>query len=276
MKRLVLGIGVIVLLGLSLVGAYLATSPDPAAQSTLFADLPEMVALPGGAMAYRPAGQFRRGSTFVDAPVGTVDIAINLEIMRYPVTQSEYTACVTAGACNPTVSRGAADLPQTRVSFVDAVGFARWQSDRTGQVWRLPTDAEWAHAAAERFVDDAVGEAGNPDDPAQRWLRSYQANTSQRGEADPTVRPLGFYGDNALGVGYLGGNVWDWTSTCFHKAVLDDAGGYADLGEGYCGVRLAAGLHRAFIIDFVRDARVGGCAVGLPPDHLGIRLVRER
>jgi hypothetical protein len=25
------------------------------------------------------------------------------------------------------------------------------------------------------------------------------------------------------------------------------------------------------VIDFVRDASVGGCAVGLPPDHLGSR-----
>jgi len=44
--------------------------------------------------------------------------------------------------------------------------------------------------------------------------------------------------------------------------------------DSYGGVRIAGGRHRAAIIDFVRDASVGGCAVGLPPDHLGFRLVR--
>jgi hypothetical protein len=35
------------------------------------------------------------------------------------------------------------------------------------------------------------------------------------------------------------------------------------------------GRHRAVVIDFVRDASAGGCAAGVPPDHLGFRLVRE-
>ncbi|TNC43206.1 formylglycine-generating enzyme family protein, partial [Rubellimicrobium rubrum] len=32
--------------------------------------------------------------------------------------------------------------------------------------------------------------------------------------------------------------------------------------------------HRAAVIDFVRDASSGGCAAGVPPHHLGFRLVR--
>jgi hypothetical protein len=35
------------------------------------------------------------------------------------------------------------------------------------------------------------------------------------------------------------------------------------------------GQHRAYVTDFIRDARAGGCAVGVPPDNLGFRLVRE-
>lgn len=46
-------------------------------------------------------------------------------------------------------------------------------------------------------------------------------------------------------------------------------------GAPYCTVRIAGGLHRAAIIDFVRDPSVGGCAVALPPDHPGFRLARE-
>ncbi len=44
---------------------------------------------------------------------------------------------------------------------------------------------------------------------------------------------------------------------------------------GNCGVRIVEGRHRAYMTDFVRDAKTGGCAVGAPPDLLGMRLVRE-
>ena len=42
-----------------------------------------------------------------------------------------------------------------------------------------------------------------------------------------------------------------------------------------CGVRIAEGAHRAYVTDFIRDARAGGCAAGTPPDNLGFRLVRD-
>ena len=42
-----------------------------------------------------------------------------------------------------------------------------------------------------------------------------------------------------------------------------------------CGVRVAEGAHRAYVTDFIRDARAGGCTAGRPPSHLGFRLVRE-
>jgi len=35
------------------------------------------------------------------------------------------------------------------------------------------------------------------------------------------------------------------------------------------------GQHRTYVTDFIRDARAGGCAAGIPPSNLGFRLVRE-
>jgi hypothetical protein len=42
-----------------------------------------------------------------------------------------------------------------------------------------------------------------------------------------------------------------------------------------CGVRVVEGRHRTYVSDFIRDARAGGCAVGVPPSNLGFRLVRD-
>ena len=234
-------------------------------------DLPEMRALPGGVIDYRPSGSYRRGGQVVDPPPQRVEIAPGLEIMRLPVSQATYAACVADGACAPTRTTGAADLPQTHVNFHDAEALAGWLSARTGDLWRLPSGPEWAHAAAELYVEEAPSDA--TDDPAAGWLEAYRRNAAQRGDADPTLRPFGSYPENSLGVGHLGGNVWEWTTGCLETVDLDAP---REAEADYCGVRLAQGLHRAFIIDFVRDASVGGCAVGLPPDHLAIRLVRER
>ena len=245
---------------------------------TMFAlpnDLPEMRALPAGVVNYRPAGEFRNGARVVDAPKRAIDIPGNLEFMRYPVTQAAYATCVNEGACKVTLSSGSPNLPQTQVSYRDALDFARWQSKRTGQTWRLPSGPEWAYAAADRYIDEVVEDTAGSEDPAQRWLEAYRANAKQREDADPTLRPIGAYGDNELGISYLGGNTWEWTTTCFKKGEVNSEGNFVDKSGDYCGVRLAQGVHRAFIIDFVRDASVGGCAVGLPPDHLVIRLVRE-
>lgn len=234
--------------------------------------LPETVTVPAGPFAYRPAGEFRRGGRVVDPPIETRMAGAPLEIMKYPVSRTDYAACVTDGGCSPAAPPTDAPLPQTDVSHRDALDYAAWLSDRTGRTWRLPTDAEWVRAAGERAIDDAVGAEG--EDQAARWLAQYGRNVALRAEPDLEIRPIGSFGENSHGLVDISGNVWEWTDSCFVNAELDADGNRISETE-YCGVRAAAGLHRAFIIDFVRDAKAGGCAVGLPPDHLGFRLVLD-
>jgi hypothetical protein len=59
------------------------------------------------------------------------------------------------------------------------------------------------------------------------------------------------------------------------RSVQNDAGEIISNSPN-CGVRVAEGRHRAYVTDFIRDARAGGCASGVPPSHLGFRLVREQ
>jgi hypothetical protein len=60
------------------------------------------------------------------------------------------------------------------------------------------------------------------------------------------------------------------------RAEIDAAGNPTGKPTVNCGVRVVEGQHRAYVTDFIRDARAGGCAAGVPPTHLGFRLVRER
>lgn len=73
----------------------------------------------------------------------------------------------------------------------------------------------------------------------------------------------------------MAGNVWEWTQTC-HRRVHVDAAGSVLSEVPACGIRVLGGRHRTPMSFFVRDARSGGCSVGVPPDNLGFRLVRRQ
>jgi formylglycine-generating enzyme required for sulfatase activity len=235
---------------------------------------PEVVRLAAGPQDYRPAGEFRQGTRVVDAPRQQVD-ADTLEIMKYHVTEAEYALCVAEESCQPAPSADRSDFAKTGINHTDATAYAAWLSERTGQHWRLPTDAEWLRAAAERGSNDAFTADANGADPSRRWIASYLREVDLRGKADLQAHPLGHFGVNGLGVADMAGNVWEWTDTCFQNGTLSPDGSAILTQSDYCGVRSVQGKHRAFVIDFIRDARSGGCAAGVPPDYLGFRLVRD-
>jgi formylglycine-generating enzyme required for sulfatase activity len=228
-------------------------------------DRPAVVALQPGTARYRLAGDFTRAGKPAEAPLVTVRIPRSLAIMRHQVSSAEYQRCSAAGVCRalPVDVMIAPDRPAVQVSFRDAAAYAAWLSRHTGETWRLPTDEEWAYAAGSRWRDDAL--AVDADDPAQRWLARYEREASLKGASvDDATRPFGAFGTNEHGLSDLAGNVWEWTATCFVRTALGESG----KDTANCGVRVVEGQHRAYVSDFIRDARAGGCAGGGPPPQM--------
>ena len=237
-------------------------------------DRPALVELQPGTARYRQAGDFTRAGKPAEAPLTMVRIAQPFDIMRHQVSGADYQRCVDDGACRrPSPGAAiAADRPAVQVSWRDADAYAAWLSRRTGETYRLPTDEEWAYAAGSRYQDDGLPVE---DDPARRWLARYEREASlKEARSDSEVRPFGAFGANEHGLFDLGGTVWEWTNTCFVRTALGAAGEAAAVTVN-CGVRVVEGQHRSYVTDFIRDARAGGCAAGVPPSHLGFRLVRE-
>ncbi len=235
--------------------------------------MPETIRLEAATQGYRPAGEFRQGTRIVDAPFEMIATSA-IAVMMHHVSEADYALCVANGACVKAPSAHRPDLPQTNVNFNDATAYARWLADRTGLAWRLPTDAEWQRLAGDRALDDAFDADANGADPSRRWIASYRREVERRGDADLELHPMGHFGINDVGVADIAGNVWEWTDSCFQNGTVSADGSMIETRSDYCGVRAVQGKHRGFVIDFVRDARSGGCGAGVPPDYLGFRLVR--
>lgn len=238
-------------------------------------DLPPLVRIPAGPYDYRPAGEFRIGTRSVDAPLRHMRAGADVQIMKFQVSEADYALCSKALACPDLGHAASADFAQTGVSYTDALAYAQWFSARTGEHWRLPTDAEWVRAAGDLAFDDALPAGADDADPSRRWLASYRREVAARGAADPQRHPLGSTTQSRYGLADMASNVWEWTETCLQNASLGPDGQSLVGHTENCGLRAVQGKHRAFVVDFVRDARAGGCGAGVPPDYLGFRLLRE-
>jgi len=222
---------------------------------------------------YHVAGDFSRAGRPVEGPHSTTRLPGKLRIMKRQVTVAEYRRCVDAGAC-PRVALADVrpDMPMVGVSWHDAQAYAAWMGRTTGLNYRLPTDQEWSFAAAESVRDEAAPLV-DPSDPAQAWIARYEAESVRAASVVLAPQPVGSFGRNSNGLLDIGGNVWEWTESCFVRAMLD--GEAVRVTNTNCGVRVVQGAHRTYMTDFIRDPRTGGCAAGVPPANLGFRLVVE-
>lgn len=237
---------------------------------------PQTVSVIPHPVSYRMSGEFQLDGMPVDGQLQTVATRGSIEVMKYQVTEDQYGQCVSDGACDglDRAPQAGGIKPVTGVSFLDAERYSAWLSRRTGDVWRLPTDQEWAALAGSKYADDAIGPGQDTAGPARRWLDQYQAESDNAALPDPADHVPGFFGSNEYGLLDLSGNVWEWTSTCYTRSTLTADGTIASAIDN-CGVRIVEGRHRAYMTSFIRDAKTGGCAFGAPPDLLGFRLIRE-
>ncbi len=197
--------------------------------------------------------------------VGPVGPDAALWVQRNEVTVAEWNVCHAAGGCALSLivrpDQDPATTPATGLSYPDAQQYVAWVTAATGHAFRLPRVAEW-EAMAESVMPD------EPDpiftDPALSWASTYltEANLPR------ALRPTGSFSTTADGIADLDGSVWEWTADCY-------AGTGEPLHPDRCPAFWVAGVHVAAMSYLERDPARGGCAVGAPPAHLGMRLVTE-
>ncbi|MGI9401416.1 MAG: formylglycine-generating enzyme family protein, partial [Rhizobiaceae bacterium] len=121
---------------------------------------------------------------------------------------------------------GRLNHPVTMIAYGDALAYAKWLSDKTGNNWRLPTQLEWEKAV--RGSDGRIFPWGN------EWNPDF-LNSHDKGPFD-TV-PAGKFPDGASPYGLLdgAGQVFEWVAEADGKERHFVKGGsWDDKGCGVC------------------------------------------
>lgn len=206
-----------------------------------------------------------------ESPAHRVEIARGYWLFRHEVTVRQFRQyCSTSGAKMPDQPEWSADNhPVVSVTWQEAVDYCNWLSRKTGEEFRLPTEAEWERAA--RGPADGIN--GRPrrtfvwgDDlprPGQRvgnvataaTKRKYKAGISQVFEnyedEHEASAPVGSFQASAWNLHDMAGNVCEWCADWY--AVDYYRAGPPDDPPGP-----AAGTRRV-----LRDGSWGGGPIGL-------------
>ena len=163
------------------------------------------------------------------------------------------------------------DHPVVQVSWSDANAFAAWAGGR------LPTEAEWEHAA--RGGTDAAFPWGDdePDDtnpPLNIWQGEFPS-TNQANDGYVGTAPVDAFAPNPFGLYNMSGNVWEWCADRFRVRSISTAGRRRDaeaLAERERTLKGGSYLcHRSYCHRY----RIAG-RMGRAPDsaagHIGLRL----
>lgn len=171
-------------------------------------DEPQMVTV--------PAGEFMMGGKDYDdeKPVHQVSLP-EYRIGRYPVTNAEYQRFLDdtdhpwpASWEEGRYPAGKANHPVVTVSWHDALAYCKWLSQKTGKIYRLPTEAEWEKAA--RGTDGREYPWGNDFDKTK-------CNTQESGILTTTSVGIYLEGASPYGVHDMAGNVWEWCADWFNE-----------------------------------------------------------
>jgi formylglycine-generating enzyme required for sulfatase activity/class 3 adenylate cyclase len=188
---------------------------------------PEMVVIPSGSFTMGASQSEVDRYAFpsgMGLPLHPVRITRQFALSEFLVTRKQYAAFVEetghgGSGCFATTSdtpllkfdgarswrdpgfAQADDHPVVCVSWYDAIAYVSWLSKKTGQNYRLPTEAEWEYSC--RAGAATTYSFGEP------WalLEKYGWYVKN---SDSRTHPVGSLKPNDLGLFDLHGNAWEW------------------------------------------------------------------
>lgn len=214
---------------------------------------------------FLPRGRVRLGTKYPlpcrfeghrinEAPVREIEIA-PFWICKFTVTNREFELF------NPKRVRPQTSLldtqPVTNVTYLNALRYAEFLSDKYNLAFSLPTEPEWVYAAAPFGWEYPYHQDRNPNPKKTHNFILEESDYQTLDVDDPRHDP------NIWGLYHIGGNVQEFTLGSYYTG--SGAWGYLTDGR-YCIVKggdfghcpLSSGVHRRGISDVsARSERVG-------------------
>lgn len=212
-------------------------------------DCPEMIEIPAGFYLmgspllewdrYRQIFSPRSWRTRIESanregPRRLIHIARPFAMARYELTLAEWNAAQDAPDWADVTELwprkpdlGAPDVANRAVTMVDqadARGYAAWLGRRTGQRYRIPTEAEWEYAARAGTV------TARPWGNAMGWNNASCLDCGDRW-TERAIGPVGLYAPNGFGLYDMIGNGREWVRDCFASyiaASITDGSAYLE------------------------------------------------
>ncbi|MCC6460978.1 MAG: SUMF1/EgtB/PvdO family nonheme iron enzyme [Saprospiraceae bacterium] len=177
--------------------------------------------------------------------------------------------------------------PVANVSWNDATAYCQWLSKKTGEEYRLPTEAEWEYAAGNgsRHSRYSWGDGppsgkkgGNLADEsgATRFKWTKDATTIFVGYNDgyAATAPVGSFEANELGLFDMTGNVWEWCADWYDTYPTSSQPNPSGPASG--SGRVLRGGSWSDYPQFCRVAFRNGFTPGVRGYDAGFRLARTK
>ena len=201
----------------------------------------------------------------------------DFEILDHPVTNAEYLAYVAAAKAAPpphwengAIPTGLEQHPVIFVNRYDVKKYLEWRSAREKRVYRLPTVAEFEHAARGGAAK-ATYPWGN-DAPAADKANYDSSGARTFAEWRKYLKPVKSYPANPLGLYDMAGNVWQMTDRYNDPAISTYK--YRIESPTADEQRLNGGSWARSPL-YLRIASGGGASAGIRHPDIGFRPVRE-
>jgi len=242
-----------------------------------------------------PPGEFEMGTGSWEGgepderPVRTVTLKYRIGIGRFEVTWEEWQACVASGAC--TIPGHARDdrtgrLPVHALSWDATHDYLAWLSDKTGEVYRLPTEAEWEYAAKAGKVGQYphggdVGTICRSANVLDRSARESMATLAKDRASVPCRdgfayrAPVGSLASNAFGLFDIIGNVVEPVQDCYYASYERATNFGAAYQREDCPGRVIRGAAFDTAAPRLRIGYRDSTIPAIVEQRLGLRVARE-
>ena len=202
---------------------------------------PELVVIPAGRFVMG-SPEYEEGRLPREGPEHEVTFAHPFALGRYPVTFEEYDHfCAETGREKPNDQGwGRGRRPVINVSWEAAQAYCAWLGGRTGQLYRLPSEAEWEYACRAGTTTPFWTGA---------TISSEQANYDAKDTYGPgrkdeyrkKTTPVDTFPENPWGLHDMHGNVWEWCEDCWNDSYVRAPEDGSAWLQGSCSFRVVRG-----------------------------------